>query len=47
MHLNVMHSNYPRKKILRKQFFLNHQKTFDTNQGVFQKDETKGYLNMN
>ena len=27
--------------------FLNHQKHFDTYQGVFWKEETKGYLNMN
>ena len=39
--------NYQGKKFLRKPFLLNHQKHFDTNQGVFRKDETKGYLNMN
>ena len=42
-----MHLNYPGKKFSRKQFVLNHQNPFDTNQGVYQKDETKGYLNMN
>ena len=47
MHEIVMHWNYPGKKFLRKQFLLNHQKHFDTNQGVFRKEETKGYLNMN
>ena len=26
---------------------LNDQKHFDTKQGVFRKEETKGYLNMN
>ena len=42
-----MHLNYPGKKFLCKQFLLNPQKPFNTNQGVFQKEETKGYLNMN
>ena len=46
MHLNVMHLNYPGKKKFRKQFLLNHQKPSDTNQGVFRKEVTKGYLNM-
>ena len=39
--------NYPGNKLLRKLFLLNHQKCVDTNQGVFQKEETKGYLKMN
>ena len=38
--------NCPGKKLLRKLFLLNHQKYADTNQGVFQKEETKGYLKM-
>ena len=42
-----MHLNYPGKKFLRKPFLLNHQKHFYTNQGVFRKEETKGYLKMN
>ena len=42
-----MHLNYRGKKFLRKQFLLNQQKPFDTNQGVFRKKESKGYLNMN
>ena len=42
-----MNLNYPGKKLLRKQFLLNHQKPFDTNQGEFLKEETKGYWNMN
>ena len=42
-----MHWNYPGKKFLRKPFLLNHQKRYYTNQGVFLKEETKGYLNMN
>ena len=38
---------YQAKKFLRKQFLLNHQKYFDTIQGVFRKEETKGYLDIN
>ena len=47
MHYNIMHRNYPGKKFLRKPFLLNHQKHFDANQGVFRKEETKSYLNIN
>ena len=42
-----MHRNYQGKKFLRKLFLLNHQKHCDTNQGVFRKGKTEGYLNMN
>ena len=35
-----MHLIYEEKKFLRKQFWLNHHKPFDTNQGVFRKKET-------
>ena len=42
-----MHGNYPGYKYLGKPFLLNHQKCLDTNQGVFWKEESKGYLNMN
>ena len=35
------------KKFFHKPFLLKHQKHFDTNQGVFRKGKTEGYLNMN
>ena len=41
-----MHRIYTRQKFLRKPNFLNNQTCLGTNQGVFQKDETKGYLNV-
>ena len=42
-----MPGNYPGKKFLRKPILLNNQKCLGTNQGVFRKEETKGYSNMN
>ena len=38
--------NFPGNKLLKKLFLLNQLKCVDTNQGVFQKEETKGYLKM-
>ena len=42
-----MYRNYPGKKFLRKPILLNNQKCLGTNQGVFRKEKTKGYSNMN
>ena len=42
-----MHRNYPRQKFLWKPNFLQNQTCSGTNQGVFQKEETQGYPNMN
>ena len=46
MHYILMHRNHPGKSFLCKPFLFNHQKHFDTNQGMFRKGKTKGYLNM-
>ena len=46
-HYIFMLRNFPGNKLLRKLFLLNHLKCVDTNQGVFQKEETEGYLKMN
>ena len=40
-----MHENYPRKKVLLKLDLLKDQTYLDTNQGLFWKEQTKGYLN--
>ena len=41
-----MHGNYPGKMFLQKPILLNNQNCLGTNWGVFQNEETKGYLNM-
>ena len=45
--LRQIHLHWGKLGGKKKQFLLNHQKPFDSNQGVFWKEETKGYLNMN
>ena len=44
---SVTHRNYPGSKFLRKPNLLTNQNNLGTHQGVFQKEETKGYLNKN
>ena len=41
-----MQRYYPEYKFLQKPFLLNHHLYSDTNQGVFGKEETKGYVTM-
>ena len=42
----IMHRNYTRKKFIWKPNLLKNHICLGTNQGVFWKGETKGYLNM-
>ena len=42
-----MHNNYTRKKFLGKPNSLRNKTCLGPKQGVYQKEKTKGYINMN
>ena len=47
IHENLLHENDLGYKFLQKLYLLSHHKCLDTIQGVFRKEETKGYVILN